>query len=236
MYIEYPDNISNRKVELPKVYSLIDKNGENRYWSGGSFGQDNEGENFAIYENELIMYARGLSDNDIRNIFFSLEGSVTWIDETNTRIRYGFLFGAQTIFEDELLNMASDLDEIGFFKNIISHDTFELVARNNKEKLTNIFNKYLTDKGLKQLFENNLLQNNYNYIGDNYIMSLEDMNVELIKESSIGDTILKDYKVSYTYMDNNNKKHELADYYKLSIVDNKINEVKLDESKSSVIK
>ncbi|NYB75294.1 hypothetical protein HZF24_14195 [Sedimentibacter hydroxybenzoicus DSM 7310] len=48
--------------------------------------------------------------------------------------------------------------------------------------------------------------------------------------------IIKDYKVSYTYVDNNNKKHELADYYKLSIVNNKINEAKLDESKSSVVK
>lgn len=53
-------------------------------------------------------------------------------------------------------------------------------------------------------------------------MSLEDMNVELIKELSHGDVIVKEYKVSYTYMDNNNKKHELADYYKLSIINNKL--------------
>lgn len=226
LYIEYPDNTSNRKVELPEMYSLTDKNGENRYWSGGSsFEQDNEAENFAAYENELIMYVRGLRNTDIRNIFYSLKGSVTWIDEFNNRIQYGFMFGSHIVFEDESLNIASNLDEIGFFKNIISHDTFELVARNDKEKLTNIFNRYLTDKGLKQLFGNDLLQNNYKYIGDNYIMSLEDMNVELIKESSIGDAIIKDYKVSYTYVDNNNKKHELADYHKLSIVNNKIDEI-----------
>lgn len=236
-YIEYPDNISNKKVELPSLYPLIDRKGENRFWSSGSsFGQDNEEENFAIYENELIIYVRGLDNANIRILFFSHDsiGYVTWTDENNNRIQYGFTIGDEIVLEDELFK-TSNLDEIGFFKNIISHDTFELVARDNKEKLTNTFNKYMTEKGLKEFFEDQMLQNNYKYIGDNYIMSLEDMNVELIKESAKGNAIVKDYKVSYTYMDNNNKKHELADYYKLSIINDKIDEVKLDESKSSVV-
>lgn len=58
----------------------------------------------------------------------------------------------------------------------------------------------MTEKGLKEFFKNQMLQNNYKYIGYNYIMSLEDMNVELIKELSHGDVIVKEYKVSYTYM------------------------------------
>lgn len=103
MHIEYPDNISNKKVELPNIYPLIDKNGENRFWSSGSsFGQDNEAENFAIYENELIIYVRGLNNVDIRNIFFLHDSisSVTWTDEINNRIQYGFTIGDDIVFED----------------------------------------------------------------------------------------------------------------------------------------
>lgn len=238
LYIEYPNNSYNKKVELPKMYPLIDKKGKNRFWeSGSSFGQDNKAENFAIYENEFIAYVRGLNNVDIKYMLFSHNsiGSVTWNDENINRFLCEFRPGDSIIFEDEFNMMTSNLDEIGFFKNIISPDTFELVARDNKEKLANIFNKYMTEKGLKEFFENQMLENNYKYIGDNYIMSLEDMNIENIKESSHGDAIVKDYKISYTYMDNNNKKHELADYYKLSIVNNKIDEIRLDESKSSVI-
>lgn len=100
LHIEYPDNITDKKIELPKIYLLIDKNGENRYWSGNSFGDDNERD--AAYGNELIMYVRGLDKSDLREIFTPLEVLVTWVDENNNHYTYRQFLGEHMIFEDEL--------------------------------------------------------------------------------------------------------------------------------------
>lgn len=105
LHVEYPENTSNRNVELP-IVSLIDKNGESRYyWSLGSFGKNSKKENSETHGSELIMYVRGLNNNDIRKMFFSSNGffgSVNWTDENNNQIQYIFTLGDHIIFEDDV--------------------------------------------------------------------------------------------------------------------------------------
>jgi len=236
LYIEYPYNIKNRKVVLPNLYILPDNDGQNRYWFGNSGSQDNEGEPFAEYFEYITMYVRGLDESKLKEIFNSQEVNISWTDSNGSFNEFSYNLGDLIVFKDGNSNIigSQELDAIGFFKNLISNDTFELIASDNTIKLTEVFSKYCNERGLGILFGNRVVLKNYNYITENYILSFENLNVELLEETSDENTIYRDYKISYTYIDKDKKKYELVDYYRINIKDNKIDYIKLDDKKSSI--
>ncbi|WP_313163174.1 hypothetical protein [Sedimentibacter sp.] len=93
LYVEFPDNIKNRKIETSGLAMIKKGNEENRLRGGGTFERDNEAENFAIYEEEIVFDARGLTDDDIINIFKTREASVSWTDSDNNYIKYEYDIG-----------------------------------------------------------------------------------------------------------------------------------------------
>ena len=93
LYIEYPNNIKNRKVEIPNLQMLKKGDEENRLRGGSTFERDNEAEKFAVYEHEFIFDVNGLNDDDIKNILNSKEASVSWIDGNNYTFEYNYNIG-----------------------------------------------------------------------------------------------------------------------------------------------
>ena len=85
--IKHTDEI-NREIEMFNDWRALLNNYDEfaRYWEGNSSSLDNEGDNYAQYDYELIFYAKGLSEEDIRKIFEKARIYVTWEvdDETNT--------------------------------------------------------------------------------------------------------------------------------------------------------
>lgn len=67
---------TTRNVEFPKgdswreALDTVDNN--KRYWSGKSYKQNNDSENFARYEKEVVFYSKGLNEDEIRKIFNSI--------------------------------------------------------------------------------------------------------------------------------------------------------------------
>jgi len=123
---------------------------------------------------------------------------------------------------------------INVFKQIISIENYNRYSINDYDELLKSFKGYFTDRGLKILFYNNLVGYNYNHIFKYKIKAYENLNIELISEYIYKGVEYKDLKVSYTYMDNDNHKYELVDYYSINIEDRYIDYITLDVSRSSV--
>ncbi|SDM91590.1 hypothetical protein SAMN05518871_102556 [Psychrobacillus sp. OK028] len=80
--MKHTDAVTNRKVEMfedwKKTLDSID--GIDRYWYGSASSQDNASENFAEYQQEIVFYAKGLSEEDIKNAFSDAKLTVSWTD------------------------------------------------------------------------------------------------------------------------------------------------------------
>ena len=118
---------------------------------------------------------------------------------------------------------------------MVSIENYELYKSGSFDKLTDKYKEYFTDTGLKVVFSNRENRFNYNFIEKYSIESYKDLKVELLKESVDGDTTFKDYKITYTYIDDKSKEYEMNDYYQLNIMGNKIDYVKVDTKRSSII-
>jgi hypothetical protein len=78
LHIKHSNNIKNRKVIIPDFQNAFNSFDEEKYWFGPSFKQDNPQEKFAKYKNEIVLYAKGLDEQDIKNIFKSEKVKISW--------------------------------------------------------------------------------------------------------------------------------------------------------------
>lgn len=76
--VEHSNKISNRKIIVPSIKEIINLQYADRYWFGQGNSQDNEGENFAEYSEKIVFYSNGLKDEEIKEIFKSLEVKISW--------------------------------------------------------------------------------------------------------------------------------------------------------------
>lgn len=69
LYVEHGNEIKDRKIEVPDYYHLLKFNNiKDIYWYGGNGQRDNINENSAEYNYDIILYTRGLSNSDIKDI------------------------------------------------------------------------------------------------------------------------------------------------------------------------
>ncbi|WP_456363428.1 hypothetical protein [Priestia aryabhattai] len=78
------DNIKKEEVEMPnykKAFNSLDKDEnkqvEYRYWYGGETGQEDG--NSSIYKKEFILYSKGLSNKDIKDVLDSNKIKTSWV-------------------------------------------------------------------------------------------------------------------------------------------------------------
>lgn len=73
--VKHSPNIE-RKVVFPEqkiwreAINTIDN--KDRYWFGEGYEQNNDDENFARYNNEIVIYSKGLNDKEIKEAFNSV--------------------------------------------------------------------------------------------------------------------------------------------------------------------
>lgn len=85
--IKHGNKITNRVINIPDLKKIINSyDTQERYWTGDSSNTDNANDNFAYYETNLILYTKGLSTEDIKNIFKSAEVSLSYLDKKNNHI------------------------------------------------------------------------------------------------------------------------------------------------------
>lgn len=86
-YMEHTDGVTNRQIEITKDWrTTINSIDEiDRYWYGSASEQDNAAENFAEYQQEIVFYAKGLSEEDIKKAFSDAKLTVSWTDNNNVQ-------------------------------------------------------------------------------------------------------------------------------------------------------
>lgn len=86
--MEHSDDVTIRQIESfgdwKNVLNGIDD--IERYWYGSASSQDNTSENFAEYYYQLVYYAKGLSEADIKKAFSNSKITVAWTDDENGQI------------------------------------------------------------------------------------------------------------------------------------------------------
>lgn len=66
---------------------LNEIDGISRYWYGNWSIVDDESTNFAVYHQEFVFYAKGLSDNEIKKAFSNEIITVSWTNHKNEKIK-----------------------------------------------------------------------------------------------------------------------------------------------------
>lgn len=88
--MEHTNSVKERKVDMynfKNVQQILDKiDGNSRYWYGSWSSQDNESENFATYNQDFVFYAKGLSDDAIKQAFSNEKIIVSWTNDHNEQI------------------------------------------------------------------------------------------------------------------------------------------------------
>ena len=89
--MEHTDAVKERSIEMYKFENLQqvlnDIDGSSRYWNGSWHNQDNEGENFATYHQDFVFYAKGLSDDELKQAFSNEKIIVSWTNHKNEKVQ-----------------------------------------------------------------------------------------------------------------------------------------------------
>ena len=85
--MKHSNAVTNRQIETTKYFGKVLESIDDmdRYWSGGGSSQDNPSENFAVYNEKFIFYAKGLSDEDIKHAFRDIKLTVSWNDHQDEK-------------------------------------------------------------------------------------------------------------------------------------------------------
>ncbi len=81
-FMENTNAVTDRQIEIDVDWrnTLNSIDGVDRYWHGSEGEQDNSSENFAEYQQEVVFYAKGLSEENIKKAFEDSKVTVSWTD------------------------------------------------------------------------------------------------------------------------------------------------------------
>ena len=83
--VKHSAEISNRKITVPSIKGIIKSKYEDRYWFGKGYSQDNIGESFAEYGEDIMFYSAGLEEEEIKEMFKSSEIKISWTTDAGKR-------------------------------------------------------------------------------------------------------------------------------------------------------
>lgn len=76
--VKNSDEISNRNITVPDLKTVICSYDKSRYWFGDYGIDDTPVHKYAQYSSKSVFYSRGLTEQDIKNIFNSSEVKISW--------------------------------------------------------------------------------------------------------------------------------------------------------------
>lgn len=80
-------NTKNRKITFPTQNKLSTLFSDDEYWFGGYRIQDNQSEDFAHYDNEIVLYTRNLTNAEIKSRLKSIKIGAVYTDEHGNKIK-----------------------------------------------------------------------------------------------------------------------------------------------------
>ncbi|NDI33171.1 fructose-bisphosphate aldolase [Chengkuizengella sediminis] len=88
-----------RKIEFPSFWTDIWKKSidsiddKDRYWFGKGHSQVNESEQFTKYYREFVFYSNGLSEEEIKAAFNSINFTISWETKEGFMMRNDYIAG-----------------------------------------------------------------------------------------------------------------------------------------------
>lgn len=74
------DRITKKELFVPDIKEFK-RILAGRYWFGNKAYQNNDGENFSIAERNFVMYYRGLTDDQFKDLLNSVEFHTVWVSD-----------------------------------------------------------------------------------------------------------------------------------------------------------
>lgn len=104
-YMEHDDSVKDRKILISDFYNLFqvlnEIDGIYRYSGGRSLTQDNQSENFAMYQLEAVIYTKALSEDDLKRALCDVKFTVSWINTKNEKIEREYIVSDLVEFSSE---------------------------------------------------------------------------------------------------------------------------------------
>ncbi len=104
-YMEHDDSVKDRKILISDFYNLFqvlnEIDGIYRYSGGRSLTQDNQSENFAMYQLEAVIYTKALSEDDLKRALSDVKFTVSWINTKNEKIEREYIVSDLVEFSSE---------------------------------------------------------------------------------------------------------------------------------------
>ncbi|QAA34427.1 M56 family metallopeptidase [Clostridium manihotivorum] len=172
-------NVSSKLLEVPESEDIVKplNNSNNRFWFGPSSYQNNDSEDFATAERTPIIYYKGLSDDEVKELLKTIKIEVGWTNEDGSEYRKEYLLGdvlnfdkskadtSETASEEQATNLASNFFEQ--FYNIESSDAIATLQPTNYENAYIPFKKYMTNEAISDLVSNRFYLRNIKFSADN---------------------------------------------------------------------
>nr|WP_106779424.1 hypothetical protein [Lysinibacillus timonensis] len=106
--MEHDDSIKERDIEIDNFNNLLqvfnEIDGISRLSYGSGFSQDNDSENFAMYYQEVVFYAKALSDDDLKKAFSDEKINVSWFNNKNEQFEKEYIIS-------DLIEFSSGLEQ-----------------------------------------------------------------------------------------------------------------------------
>ncbi|BDH60366.1 hypothetical protein MTP04_04960 [Lysinibacillus sp. PLM2] len=86
-HMKHDDSVKERQIYIPdlmEIFNTIDDTA--RFDNGNGSSQDNQKVNYATYNRIAIFYSKGLSNNDIEEVFSDEEITVAWVNRKNEKV------------------------------------------------------------------------------------------------------------------------------------------------------
>lgn len=83
--ISHSRRITYRNIVIPDLKKIINSYDIKRYWYGKSSSQDNANERFATYTDSFVFYSKGLTKQQMKDMFRSASAEISWAVKYNKK-------------------------------------------------------------------------------------------------------------------------------------------------------
>ncbi|KGR90902.1 hypothetical protein CD30_09365 [Ureibacillus massiliensis 4400831 = CIP 108448 = CCUG 49529] len=101
-HMKHDDSVKEREIYIPDLMEIFNNIDDiARFDNGNGSEQDNQRGNFATYNRIAVFYSKGLSNNDIKEVFSDEKITVAWVNGKNEKVEMEYTIADFIEFSSE---------------------------------------------------------------------------------------------------------------------------------------